>query len=263
MIWRWARCMHANASLKHDMLLIFNNCHTFNDPSSQVYSNATKLLNYLSRHLPISRALVLPPSAFESPAPPTPSSAARSPSVQPSDATMDGGTASNPSTTAATRGPSAAPSPAASTPGPARGIGQGQLGKKRGPYKKSGNAVMMQADSSSTAKPLPGPMDEKGELRGMGMREFQEEIWDFVGWWETKGGWSLARSLWVEPLLTLGAFDLKGKRIKTKKEILKLSTHPDFIHVLPDSSRNTSERASSRHLSSRSALTHFFSRCCP
>ncbi|KAL7410554.1 hypothetical protein BDY24DRAFT_417890 [Mrakia frigida] len=186
-------------SFEHDLLLIFTNCKTFNPPETMFHQMANKLQTWVIRHLPTNRALVLPPP----PAPPSPS-----PAPSPS-----------PSIKSAPRSPSVeVQSPATFTAEGVRivGTGSNQLGKKRGPYKKSQNAVMTAAPV--VVQEVMGSTDDAGKLRGTSLVEFEDGCCHLVKWWETR-----------------------GRRLKTKKEVAKLTTHPDFVHTLTDSSFNLAE----------------------
>jgi len=48
-----------------------------------------------------------------------------------------------------------------------------------------------------------------------------------------------------------------GRRLKTKKEVAKLSTHPDYVHTLTDSSFNLAERKSSLRVPRSPFPLHF------
>lgn len=71
-----------------------------------------------------------------------------------------------------------------------KGVGQNQLGKKRGPYKKMGRY-----DNLLTPVPLggekvessTGAKGEDGRIRGLGLLDYDERVWALAGWWEIKG----------------------------------------------------------------------------
>jgi len=164
---------NASSLSQHDLLLIFINCKTFNPPDNMFVQMANKLQNWVIKHLPTNRALVRP-------APPSPT-----PAPSPS-----------PSVLSTPRSPSAeVQSPAKFTPEGVRivGTGSNQLGKKRGPYKKSQNAVMTAAPV--VVQEVMGSTDDAGKLRGTSLVEFEEGFCHLVKWWETRG--EFARLLFV------------------------------------------------------------------
>lgn len=150
---------------------------------------------------------------------------------------------------------SPSPPPAATTFKARSAAGQNQLGKKRGPYKKT--QALLQQQAAGTAAlvdraplvQLSGPLDDEGRLRGVRFVDYHENVQEVV---------RTIRSTFPDSCSALTIclqvkwWETMGRRPKTKKEIARLTTHPDFVPTSLDGSFNLSERMSRLcHLCSR------------
>lgn len=201
---------------------MFKNCLAFNEPESIFGLMATKLGRWTENHLLFYRELVIPGTEQDhvralnddgagggSPSRSRSVSMALSADEDGRGAGAGGSSSTNPFGTKPKRS------------------GNGQLGKKRGPYRKHGQAAVasyfapahQQPPSSSAssvaggqggslasnqfviAQAQGGYVDENGRIRGAGAGAFVREAQNVVRWWEAG-----------------------GKRAKTKKELSKLAT---------------------------------------
>jgi len=173
---------------------------------------ATKLGRWTENHLLFYRELVIPGTEADHLQPPTPATT----DLDESRAT------SQTSSPSRSRSVSMALSGDEDGAGSSRGgqplvkpkrTGNGQLGKKRGPYRKG---VQVQVASYFAPAPQAAPLasnqfviaqaqggwvDESGRIRGAGAGLFAPEFQNIVRWWEAG-----------------------GKRAKTKKELSKIAT---------------------------------------
>lgn len=201
---------------------MFANCLQFNEPTSIFGLMATKLGRWLEDHLVFYRELVIPGSeADQAPA-----------------STREGSQTSQAGSPGRSRSVSMALSAddegSSSAPVKVKRTGNGQLGKKRGPYRKTGQVAVanyFQAPASQASNQFVvtqtqgGYVDENGRIRGASALDYAPEFQQVVRWWEAG-----------------------GKRAKTKKELSKIATRKARDEyggsVMADGSRDLREEES-------------------